>query len=119
MLQKIKYPVGSKLKNDLEEGIIEEVTPNGFACILNINDLKWNWLSQEGLDHFGWKLVSSPTRWKPEEGELYYFIGINSEIRFSNWMGSNNEIFNLKRDNVFKTEGEAYKKIDEINSREI
>jgi len=122
MLQKIKYPVGSKLKNDLEEGIIEEITPNGFACILNINDLKWNWLSQEELDHFDWKLVSSPARWIPKIGEQYWIIEVFFEdIGASEKIFTNNMVdkYFLKTNNIFRTSEECLKKIKEIDSREI
>lgn len=119
-MQKIKYLVGSKLVNDQEVIIIKEITSNGFACIAATqhNDLRWHWYNQAELDHYDYTLVSSP-RWIPKEGiEKYWFYdGGEAWTRF--WEGDSADIFHLKQDNVFKTEEECQKKIDEINSREI
>lgn len=117
-MQKIKYPVGSKLKNDIEEGKIEEITSNGFACILNINNLKWHWFSQQELDNYGWRLISSP-RWIPKKSETYWAINSLGLPEFNNWDGAEFDLFRLKNNNVFKTLEECQNKIDEINSREI
>lgn len=120
-MQKIKYPVGSKLKKQ-SSGVeikIEDFSKNEFACLVRIiEDGEFEWFTQEELDYFDYQLVSSP-RWIPEKDvEKYWFYeGGQAWRRF--WEGDPVDMFRLKEGNVFKTKEECQKKIDEINSREI
>lgn len=121
MMQKIKYSVGSTIKNGDGEVKILDLSPNKeIACISfkTIHDGADGWLTQNQLDKMGFKLVSSP-RWIPENGNDYYYIDDCGAKRKTDWRNDAIDIFRFKSDNVFKTYEERQKKIDEINSREI
>jgi len=119
--KKIKYPVGSIIDAYCKSSRkVVDLTKNEFACLLQYMDgtLEEKWFTQKQLDDQGYALVSSP-RWIPEMGDQYWTADFSGHARWETWDGNQTDIFNLKRDNVFKTREECQKKIDEINSREI
>lgn len=129
-MQKIKYPVGSKLKvkgtreeNDMEIEILD-ISKNEYAALIVVVKEKDHvayfekWMTQEQLDEQGYKLVSTP-RWIPEKDDKYYTIYSDGIWGRSIWNGDKVDLFRLKNDNVKRTSEECQKKIDEINSREI
>ena len=132
-MQKIKYPVGSKLKvkgtreeNDMEIEILD-ISKNEYAALIVVVKEKDHvayfekWMTQEQLDEQGYKLVSTP-RWIPEKGQKYWAIeALMEEIGMFEKIFTNNIVdkYFLKTDNMFRTLEECQKKIEEINSREI
>lgn len=129
-MQKIKYPVGSKLKvkgtreeNDMEIEILD-ISKNEYAALIVVVKEKDHvayfekWMTQEQLDEQGYKLVSTP-RWIPEKDDKYYTIYSDGSWGRDIWKGDKDDLFRLKNDNVKRTSEECQNKIDEINSREI
>jgi hypothetical protein len=120
-MQKIKYPVGSKLKNENGEIYIIDLTKNEFACLVSIKSegfYNGQILTQKELEEHGYTLVSSP-RWIPNYGSYYWTIDSYGKIDNVEYKGDSVDSFRLKTDNIFQTRQECQKKIDEINSREI
>jgi hypothetical protein len=121
MLQKIKYPVGSKLISCRGDMItLEDLTPNQKLCLVSFGEGEqlYKWYSQRELDFFIYKPISTP-RWIPEIGERYFASSNVGDLNSWNWCNNDWDRFRLKSDNVFKTREECQKKIEEINSREI
>jgi|SRR5882762_8485190 len=120
-MQKIKYPVGSKIGNSSWTIIIIDVSKNEYLALTKqeYNGRTITCFTQEELDDLGYKLVSSP-RWVPdEENENYFFINSLGIAEENSFHGKEFFEFRLKCNNVFQTRQECQKKIDEINSREI
>lgn len=120
MLQKIKYPVGSKIKRgSFDEVVIGDITSGGLiAFIVDKNGDVINYVTQKQLDEGNFNLVSAP-RWIPEIGDTYFTIYNDGSWGSNIWKGDNVDLFRLKTDNVKRTSEECQKKIGEINSREI
>jgi hypothetical protein len=128
-MPKIKYLVGSKLKNEYGfERIILELSKSDVLCVLSggehIVDGQTRgyyctaWYTPEELDKNGYTLVSSP-RWIPKIGDTYFTIYNDGSYGDWCWTGDKVDLFRLKTDNVKRTREECQKKIDEINSRDI
>lgn len=120
-MQKIKYPVGSKLISCRGDMItIEDLTPNQKLCLVSFGEDEqlYKWYSQRELDFFIYKPISTP-RWIPEKGEIYYFWTDTQWIQEKDWRGEEPDLFRLKQGKVCRTTEECQKKIEEINSREI
>lgn len=119
-MQKIKYPVGSKLKNSNDaKFIIGDLSQNGvLAAMFFIDGDFHDWQTQEMLDKY-YTLVSSP-HWVPKIGEIYWTILTGyGEKKSGIWEDDATDRFRFKLGLVFKNFEECQQKIDEINSREI
>lgn len=120
-MQKIKYPVGSKLKSPHFSRLITigDLSKNEFlAAVFWAEDNNFiGWLTQENIDDC-YTLASTP-RWTPEIGEEYFTMYNDGSLGSVIWKGDKDDLFRLKNDNVKRTSEECQKKIDEINSREI
>lgn len=123
-MQKIKYPVGSKLKSPHFSRLITigDLSKNEFlAAVFWVEDNNFiGWLTQENIDDC-YTLVSTP-RWIPEKGQKYWAIeALLEEIGMFEKIFTNNIVdkYFLKTENMFRTEEECKKKLDEINAREI
>ena len=119
-MEKIKYPVGSKIKKaSFNEVIIGDKTSGGLiAFIIDKDGNAIDYMTQKQLDDSGFTLVSTP-RWIPEKGEIYYFWTDTQWIQEKDWRGEEQDLFRLKQGKVCRTTEECQKKIEEINSREI
>ncbi len=114
-MQKIKYPVGSILRNHSKEIKIKKLSRNKVLCYVYKERTIYR---QEDLDNLGYIATFIPL-WKPTVDDVYWYIGNQGEINEMEWVGDKSDLFRLKNNNVFKTHKECQKKIDEINAREI
>ena len=62
---------------------------------------------------------SKKVRWKPKDGETYYYVVSNGEIDYSFWMADATDEGRFNFGNVFKTEEEARKAIDTLGTEKL
>jgi len=118
-MQKIKYPVGSKLRiRDSEIFIITDILPSELiCCLVGSESGECAVYTQKDLDRYGYTLISSPP-WKPEIGEEYWYLDARGDEFKANYYKETVDEFRRKSGNMFRTEEEAVKYRDEILSRE-
>ena len=93
------------------------VSPSTSSPINNIGDCETQCNFCENYeDEFNQQKVNEveQERWKPKEGELFFYIEIEISVVSDIWSGNEIDIALYNIGNCFRTEQEAQKKVDKI-----
>jgi len=90
-------------------GEYREVKKDGWFLIMGVTK-QWNSNAMSQGKH----IILRPKRWKPKEGDHYYFITLDGFVKSKRWDGELFEIDCYNFHNCFKTKEQAEKARDKI-----